>query len=343
MANAASVGGFDTLTGDAPVVVAHRGVPAYLPENTIGGNELSAQMGADWIETDVMMTSDDVLIAMHDSTLDRTTNVEEIYEARNGGYRVSDFTYAEIQALTVTPTGSADWTYPGYAPMDDEPFRVPSFADMLDALNDYNETNGTSVGILTEAKYGFDADTNRAVVETLAEKGFSSSDTSVIQSFDFGNVFDFMLLQDEFDTDMGIAQLGGASWSGDEWTINGLVSLDVFSTYADTVAVYAGSLSEAFIDAAHAYGLGVYAWTYRPSDLADAYDQMATHIGWGLDGLITDNSDLARAVIDSYAPSPSLSAAAAPAPVPVPAALPLLGAALGTLSVLRRRRRTAAA
>lgn len=339
-AYAASVGGFDTLTGAAPVVVAHRGVPAYLPENTIGGNELSAQMGADWIETDVMMTADNVLVAMHDSSLDRTTNVEDVYAKRNGGYYVRDFTYAELQALTVTPTGDASSSYPGFDAMDPEPFRVPSFADMLDALNDYNEANGTNVGILTEGKYGFDAETNRAVVETLAAKGFDSSENSVLQSFDFGNVFDYMLMQDELDTDMGIAQLGVASLSGDDWTLNGMITLDVLSTYVDTVAVGAWSLSEAFIDAAHGFGLSVFAWTYRPDDLAEAYEQMETHIGWGLDGLITDNTDLAREVIDSL--TPSVGASLPPAPVPVPAALPLLGAALGGLALLRRRRPTAA-
>jgi glycerophosphoryl diester phosphodiesterase len=334
-AMAASVGGFNTLTGQAPVVVAHRGAPAYLPENTIGGNELSAVMGAELIETDVMLTRDGVLIAMHDTTLTRTTNVAEVYAPRNGGYRVADFTYEELQALTVKPTGTGQATYPGFTPTDPAAYRIPSFADMLDALNDYNAANGANVGILTELKYGFDADANRAVMQTLADKGFTTADKSIVQSFDFGNVWDVVLLQEELGTDMGFAQLGDARWNGGEWTVSNLISLQNLSQYVDTVAVSVGSLSEDFIVAAHDLGLSVYGWTYRPADLDAAFALMQMHIGWGIDGLITDNPDLARAVIDAQA---AALAASAVAPVPVPAALPLLAAAMGALALVRRRR-----
>lgn len=332
----AAVLGFNTLNGAAPVVVAHRGAPAYLPENTIGGNELSAAMGADMIETDVMMTKDGVLVAMHDSTLSRTTNVAEVYQPRNGGYAVADFTHAELQALTVKPTGSGQWTYPGFEPTDDAPYRIPTFADMLDSLNAYNAEHGTNVGILTEGKYGFNADTNRAVIETLIAKGFDTADKSVVQSFDFGNVWDYTLLQDELGADMGIAQLGDASWNGIEWGVSNTVSLTNLAQYTDTVAISAGSLSEAFITAAHDLGMSVFAWTFRPGDLDAAFAQMGTYLDWGLDGIITDNPDYARAVVDSR--YPALAAMNVPAPVPVPAALPLLGAAMGALAMLRRRR-----
>ncbi|MGS4947297.1 glycerophosphodiester phosphodiesterase family protein [Meridianimarinicoccus sp. RP-17] len=336
-ADAAVFDGFRTLNGKAPVVVAHRGAPAYLPENSIGGNELSAEMGAELIETDVMMTRDGVLIAMHDTTLTRTTNVAEVYAPRNGNYRVSDFDYDELQSLTLKPTGSGQLTYPGFEPSDPDAYRIPTFADMLDALNDYNSANGTNVGILTEAKYGFNADTNRAVIATLADKGFTTSDKSVVQGFDFGNVFDFLLLQDEFDVDMGVAQLGSATMIGDEWGVSNLVSLTNLSKYVDTVAVNTGSLTEEFIAAAHDLDLSVFAWTYRPADLDAAFAQMSDHIAWGLDGLITDNPDLARAVIDSIAAAGTVSAInTSVAPVPVPAALPLLAGAFGALAMLRR-------
>lgn len=347
-ADAAPLGSFNTLNGLAPAVVAHRGAPAYLPENTIGGNELSAAMGADLIETDVMMTKDGVLVAMHDTTLTRTTNVAEVYAPRNGSYRVADFTYEELRALTVRPTGTGATEYPGFTPSGAEPYRIPTFADMLDALNDYNARNGTSVGILTEAKYGFDAATNRAVIRTLVEKGFTTADKSVVQGFDFGNVWDFVLLQDEFGVDMGIAQLGSAAWNGAEWTVGNVLTLGNLARYADTVAVSAGSMSEEFIEAAHALGLSVFAWTYRPADLDAAIAMMTTHIGWGLDGIITDNPDLARTVVDALGTPPAGTVAldgfgaASVAPVPLPAALPMLGAALGALTLLRRRRPAAA-
>ena len=62
-----------TLNGDAPIVIAHRGTTGYLPEHTLGGYELAVKMGADYIEPDLQLTRDGVLVAMHDATLTRTT------------------------------------------------------------------------------------------------------------------------------------------------------------------------------------------------------------------------------------------------------------------------------
>lgn len=322
---------YNTLTGQAPVVIAHRGAPAYLPENTIGGNELSADMGAEWIETDVMMTKDRVLIAMHDTTLDRTTNVEDFYAPRNGGYAVADFTYAELQALTVQPTGTGNWTYPGFTPSDDRPYRIPTFADMLDGLTDYNDANGTNVGILTEGKYEYDAATNRAVVQTLIDKGYASPDKSVLQSFDFNNVREYAALLDIYGVDMGVAQLGSGRQVDGIWTISNRQSFETLATYTDTVALSYGSITRDLIDAAHDLGLSVYGWTFRPEDQAQA-DQMASlFLDWGLDGFITDNPDYLRSTVDDYAI----------APVPLPGALPLMGAGIAAFAVLRRRRKAA--
>ncbi|MDO5613238.1 MAG: glycerophosphodiester phosphodiesterase family protein [Paracoccus sp. (in: a-proteobacteria)] len=263
-AHAATTVPYNTLTGNAPLVIGHRGAPAYLPENTIGGNELAARMGSDYIETDVMMTADKVLIAMHDLTLTRTTNVAQVYAPRNGGYAVEDFTYAELQALTVQPTGSGDWTYPGFAPADADPYRIPTFADMLDALTDYNAANGTNVGMLTEGKYAYDAATNRAVIETLIERGYDSPEKSIVQSFDFANVSEYAALLAEHGVDMGVAQLGGGNLIGDQWFIGTTASFETLAGYTDTVALYYQSITEGLIKAAHDLNLSVFAWTFRP-------------------------------------------------------------------------------
>lgn len=344
LAQTASAAIFDTLSGDAPIVIAHRGAAAYVSENTLASTEMAMDMAAPYIENDVQMTKDGVLVVMHDSTLTRTTNVSTLFEPRNGGYNVADFTLAEIKTLTVTQNIRADYELPIAG---DKAYEVPTFAEQLDLITAYNEANGTSYGILVEGKYGFNAATNRAVMQTLQEKGYTTADKAMIQSFDFGNVFDYMLLEDELGMDLGIAQLGDASWNGYTWMVGGLISLQNLAQYADTVAISYGTLSEAFVDAAHALGLSVYGWTYRPSDLAAAETLMADYLDWGLDGFITDNPDLASAVIDqsnSFVATRMMMFAAtpAPAPVPVPAALPLLGAGIGALALLRRRRAKAA-
>jgi glycerophosphoryl diester phosphodiesterase len=102
-----------TITGSAQyskkTLVAHRGASAYAPEHTAAAYRLAIQMGADFVEQDLAVTKDNVLICIHDPTLERTTNVEEVFPDRAsmqtiGGrqrkvWLANDFTLAEIKQL----------------------------------------------------------------------------------------------------------------------------------------------------------------------------------------------------------------------------------------------------
>lgn len=81
-----------------PVVYAHRGASAYAPENTLASIDLAMRLGADWVENDVQRTKDGQLVVIHDDTLARTTDVEQVFPGR-GPWRVKDFTAAEIARL----------------------------------------------------------------------------------------------------------------------------------------------------------------------------------------------------------------------------------------------------
>lgn len=86
-------------------LVAHRGASAYRPEHTLASYKLAIEMQADFVEQDLAVTKDNVLICLHDPTLERTTNVKEIFPDRStllNGKRVwlaNDFTLAEIKRL----------------------------------------------------------------------------------------------------------------------------------------------------------------------------------------------------------------------------------------------------
>jgi glycerophosphoryl diester phosphodiesterase len=87
---------------DRPVVVAHRGDSYHAPENTLEAAWLGHDCGADLWELDVQLTRDGVAVVMHDESLLRTTNVDERFtgDARTkSGFRVADFTWAEIRTL----------------------------------------------------------------------------------------------------------------------------------------------------------------------------------------------------------------------------------------------------
>src|SRR5688500_15174067 len=90
-------------------LVAHRGASAYAPEHTLEAYRLALEQGADYVEQDLAVSKDGVLVCVHDLTLERTTNVEEVFpdrfiEDRSNGtpvrrWLVNDFTLAEIKRL----------------------------------------------------------------------------------------------------------------------------------------------------------------------------------------------------------------------------------------------------
>ena len=77
-------------------VAAHRGDSAHRAENTREAFVAAVACGCDMIETDIHLTKDDVLVLIHDDTVDRTTN---------GFGLVSDFTYDELRRLNCNPNG----------------------------------------------------------------------------------------------------------------------------------------------------------------------------------------------------------------------------------------------
>jgi glycerophosphoryl diester phosphodiesterase len=81
-----------------PALLAHRGASMLAPENTLAAAELAAFHGAFGFETDVRISLDGVPILMHDETLERTTNIAEVFPERVND-RVSDFTLEELKNL----------------------------------------------------------------------------------------------------------------------------------------------------------------------------------------------------------------------------------------------------
>ena len=115
-------------------LVAHRGASAYAPEHTFAAYRLAIEQGADFVEQDVAVTKDGVLVCIHDLTLERTTNVEEVFPTRfsedTGGvapgrrWFVGDFTVSEVRQLD-----AGSWFDPKFAGA-----RIPTFQEAIDLV-----------------------------------------------------------------------------------------------------------------------------------------------------------------------------------------------------------------
>ncbi|AZM88648.1 MULTISPECIES: glycerophosphodiester phosphodiesterase [Streptomyces] len=108
-----------------PVVYAHRGASAYAPENTLEAIDLAGRLGFDWVENDVQRTRDGELVVIHDDTLARTTDAEQVFPGRSP-WRVKDFTAAEIARLD-----AGSWFSPRFAGA-----RVPTLREYMERVGE---------------------------------------------------------------------------------------------------------------------------------------------------------------------------------------------------------------
>ncbi|MBA0126126.1 hypothetical protein H0B56_11295 [Haloechinothrix sp. YIM 98757] len=165
------------------VDIAHRGSSGAAPENTIAAVELALRQNASYVEVDIQRTADGELVAVHDTTLERTTDVEEVFPAR-APWRVGDFTLAELRQLD-----AGSWFSDEFAGE-----RIPTLREVVDSL-------GRRAGLLLEVKSpelypGIERDIDK---ELAAIPGYLTSAVAagrlVVQSFDHESMRRFHDLQ----------------------------------------------------------------------------------------------------------------------------------------------------
>ena len=139
------------------IVIAHRGASGYLPEHTLEAYAMAYTMGADYIEPDLVMTRDGVLICLHDIHLERTTNVEVVFPGRarvDGRWYAADFTLEEIKMLNAHERARADGTpvFPERFRVDSKGCQVPTLVEVIEMVQELNRITSRSVGIYPETK-----------------------------------------------------------------------------------------------------------------------------------------------------------------------------------------------
>lgn len=138
---------FAVLSGQQArkILIAHRGASAYAPEHTTAAYRLALEQAADFVEQDLQISKDGVLVCLHDLSLERTTNVEDLFPARSVAgpkgptWNVSDFTLQELKTLD-----AGSWFDPKF-----KGERIPTFQEAIDLVRGkaglYPETKGPDV------------------------------------------------------------------------------------------------------------------------------------------------------------------------------------------------------
>lgn len=304
-----------------PSVIAHRGASGYLPEHTLEAKVLAYEMGADYLEQDLVLTKDDVPIVMHDIHLETISDVAQRFPDRkrsDGHYYALDFALAEIKQLHVNErinpkTGKA--VYPNRFPVGRSSFQIPTLEEELQLIEGLNKTRGRSVGIYPEIKQpGWHRqqghDISGIVLPILRRYGYvTKKDSCWIQCFEVDEV---KRIRNELGWEGRLLLLTGAGRKNpdgseaEHWfTPAGLAEL---SKFADGIGPSLGAIvtgkSKAdrqitdLVKNAHAAKLVVHPYTLRADELPrwvnsidDAHQLLFTEAG--IDGLFTDFPDLA--------------------------------------------------
>ncbi len=144
----------------SPLVIGHRGGGSgYLPEHTLEAYALGIELGADYVEPDLVATKDGHLIARHEPNLIDTTNVstlprfadrrrtEEIDGIPTDGFWASDFTLAEIKQLgAVQPVPARGTQFDGR-------FKIPTLEEVIDFVKRKSREKDRQIGIYPETKH----------------------------------------------------------------------------------------------------------------------------------------------------------------------------------------------
>jgi glycerophosphoryl diester phosphodiesterase len=152
-------GGARPDAGKRPLVIGHRGASGYLPEHTLEAYALAIELGADFIEPDLVATKDGVLIARHEPNITATTNVSTLPQfadrrrtrivdgVSETGWFATDFTWAELQQVrAVQAFGERDQGFNGL-------YRIPSFDEVIALAKRKSAEEGRTIGVYPETKH----------------------------------------------------------------------------------------------------------------------------------------------------------------------------------------------
>lgn len=281
------------------ILVAHRGASAYAPEHTLEAYRLALAQGADFVEQDLQITKDGQLVCLHDLTLERTTDVEQVFpdrfredvsEDQTPGSRparhwyVSDFTLAEIKKLD-----AGSWFDPKF-----KGAKIPTWQEAIDLIRGkaglYPETKGPEV----YGKRGFDME--KLVLDQLKRNrldkpGSDRKTPVIIQSFSPASL---QKMRYEMKTKLPLVLLISSDPQKKWLTETGMKQA---ARFASGIGPNKNLILQNpdIVKLAHDAGMTVTPYTFRSANTGrfkDVREEMRHYLyELGVDALFTDNPD----------------------------------------------------
>jgi glycerophosphoryl diester phosphodiesterase len=295
-----------------PLIIGHRGAAGLRPEHTIAGYRLASEVGADFIEPDLVSTKDGVLVARHENEIGGTTDAAVKFPDRKTtktidgesvtGWFTEDFTLAELKTLRAKERlAFRSHEY-------DARFEVPTFDEVIELAQQLGRERGRTLGIYPETKHptyfrGIGLPLEPKLLASLEKHGWNQRDSPVfIQSFESDNLRELRKL-----TKVRLIQLVDARFP-ERLTDAGLKAI---AEYADGIGPDKSSVIPVLADRtigpptdlvkrAHAAGLLVHIYTIRidkeflsPSYQGHPELEFQRFAELGVDGMFTDFPDVA--------------------------------------------------
>ncbi len=332
------------------LVIGHRGACALRPEHTLASYAKAIEDGADFVEPDLVMTRDGVLVARHENEIGSTTDVADhpefavrktskLIDGRQvTGWFSEDFSLTELKTLRARERlpELRSTRYDGRFP-------IVTLDEIIDFVAAESAARGRVIGLIPEIKHGtyfrsLGLPLEDKLLATLAAHGYTRTAPVEIQSFEVGNlkylrgrlgdgthanIRLLQLLGDAEEQPYDVAAAGGKLTYALMTTPAGLREI---AGYADAIGPSVRAIlplvshrtlgaPTALVHDAHAAGLEVHAYTFRPEnhflppDLWQGVDprqvneagsiaEIRSHLATGIDAFFTDDPAIGRKALD---------------------------------------------
>ncbi len=331
------------------LVIGHRGASALVPEHTLASYLKAIEDGADWIEPDLVSTRDGVLVARHENEIGSTTNVAlhaEFADRRRNkvidgqpveGWFTEDFSLAELRTLRVRER------LPQLRSQAlDGQFSIPTLEEIIQLVTEEAKARGRVIGLIPELKHpthfrSIDLPMEDRLLDVLHSHAYTRTAPVVIQSFEITNlkylgerirasgshIQLLQLLGDPAQQPADVLATGQGPSYAQMMTLEGLQDIAGYASHVgphtrmiipldDTGAL---GTPTSLVNDAHAAGLRVIAYTFRPENYflprtlwsgedprtrneAGSVAEIRVYLQTGIDGFFTDDPAIGRRAVD---------------------------------------------